>query len=555
MAYAFQSIINIAEICSKKGISHAVISPGSRNAPLTIVFANHPNIECISVVDERSAAFIAMGIAQQTQKTVVLICTSGSAGLNYAPAVAEACFQEIPLLILTADRPPEWIDQLDGQTIRQQAMYGKHAKNDYQLPVDYSHPDAVWHIERTVNEAINLTQLAPKGVVQINCPFREPFYPSEDQEITYDSKVKIIDQSDVNINFDQNLFKEVEQFEKILIVAGQDRFDQKLIDELNEIPFPVVADIISNVQRANHAIKHQDLMLANPDLQKKLGAIDLLITFGKSVLSKNLKIYLRKYKPKQHWHIQEYGTPADPFQSLTKVIYGKPNLFFENLKHFTKNRSSQFLNNWLEADKIPCFSPTFFENQPFSESESIYEVIKYLPDHSILHLANSMAVRYVNSYGFDNQQDIEVFCNRGTSGIDGCLSTAVGHGYVSNKINTLIIGDLSFLYDKNGLWNHCIKNNLRIILINNGGGGIFKMITKPSQLKGTESFFTTPQTQDIELICKQYDLNYKFCADKVALRYYMKDFFSSSECPSLLEVRTDMNKNVGVWVDFKKLFA
>ena len=177
MPYALQPIWNIAHICYKHGIENVIISPGSRSAPLTLAFARHENLNCKVVADERSAAFVALGIAQQTGKPVVLICTSGSAAYNYAPAIAEAYFQQIPLLVLTADRPPEWIDQLDGQTIRQNNIYGKHVKESYTLPVDLSHKDAIWHVGRIVSEAINLSKTYPFAPVHINAPFREPFYP------------------------------------------------------------------------------------------------------------------------------------------------------------------------------------------------------------------------------------------------------------------------------------------------------------------------------------------------------------------------------------------
>jgi 2-succinyl-5-enolpyruvyl-6-hydroxy-3-cyclohexene-1-carboxylate synthase len=180
-----QAVYNIAEICARHGITDVVLSPGSRSAPLTLAFARHPAFRGrVKVVpDERAAAFIGLGIAQATRRPVVLVCTSGTAGLNYAPAVAEAFFQQIPLLVLTADRPPEWIDQLDGQTIRQRNLYGAHAKGAFDFPADTSHPDAKWHSERIINEAINLTQAAPAGPVQVNVPLREPFYPKAGEEM------------------------------------------------------------------------------------------------------------------------------------------------------------------------------------------------------------------------------------------------------------------------------------------------------------------------------------------------------------------------------------
>ena len=212
-----QAVYNIAEICARHGITDVVLSPGSRSAPLTLAFARHPAFagRVRVVPDERAAAFIALGMAQATRRPVVLVCTSGSAGLNYAPAVAEAFFQQIPLLILTADRPPEWIDQLDGQTIRQQDLYGRHAKGTFDFPVDTTHPDAKWFSERIINEAINLSQAAPAGPVQVNVPLREPFYPKAGEEMKYEQDVSIFsERAATNMSFglgDAEFYQEIKQ--------------------------------------------------------------------------------------------------------------------------------------------------------------------------------------------------------------------------------------------------------------------------------------------------------------------------------------------------------
>ena len=188
-----QPIFNLIEICAKHGLKRAIISPGSRNAPLTMALARNPKIQCRSISDERSAAFIAIGITQQIKKPTILCCTSGSASLNYAPAVAEAFFQQIPLIILTADRPPEWIDQFDGQTIRQNGIYGEHVKNSYSIPVDLTNEAAQVHASRIMNEAINTSMEFPQGPVHINVPFREPFYPASNTvEETPDTAIKTL---------------------------------------------------------------------------------------------------------------------------------------------------------------------------------------------------------------------------------------------------------------------------------------------------------------------------------------------------------------------------
>jgi 2-succinyl-5-enolpyruvyl-6-hydroxy-3-cyclohexene-1-carboxylate synthase len=220
-----QAIFNIAEICARHGVIHAVLSPGSRCAPLTLAFARHPAIAVKTFSDERAAAFIGLGMAQVSKTPTVLICTSGTATLNYAPAVAEAFFQQVPLLLLTADRPPEWIDQLDGQTIRQENIYGRHIKRSFSFPADLSHPDAIWYAERIISEALLEAKAYPPGPVQVNVPLREPFYPEPETAITYSESVKVIEEVPPAFALAepvrQGLAKEMGAFKRILVVAGQ----------------------------------------------------------------------------------------------------------------------------------------------------------------------------------------------------------------------------------------------------------------------------------------------------------------------------------------------
>jgi 2-succinyl-5-enolpyruvyl-6-hydroxy-3-cyclohexene-1-carboxylate synthase len=392
-----QPIYNIAEICSQHGIKEVILSPGSRCAPLTLAFVRHPEIRTRTISDERSAAFIAMGIALQTQNAVALVCTSGSAAYNYAPAVAEAFYQQIPLLILTADRPPEWIDQLDGQTIRQDNIYGKHVKANFSLPVDLSHQDAKWHSERIVSEAINIAQAMPCGPVHINIPLREPFYPTDADPVKYNKDVKVIktiaSQNMISEADWKLLTEEFSQSKKILLVAGQSAYNENFIQQIGDLSFnlkaPVVTDIISNIHSAKGTIKNHDTILTdlNSAVIKDLQP-ELLITFGNSVISKSLKSFLRKFKARHHWHIQPGAVAPDTFQSLSRVIqFDDPAIFLNELSRRSKSKPDNYFNAWKHhelqcADKIQKF---FSSENSFSEFEAINTVINNLPDNSILH--------------------------------------------------------------------------------------------------------------------------------------------------------------------------
>ncbi|WP_338793122.1 2-succinyl-5-enolpyruvyl-6-hydroxy-3-cyclohexene-1-carboxylic-acid synthase [Bernardetia sp. MNP-M8] len=582
MSYALQPIWNIAHICHRHGIENVIISPGSRSAPLTLAFVRHKNLNCKVVADERSAAFIALGIAQQTNKPVVLICTSGSAAYNYAPAIAEAYFQQIPLLVLTADRPPEWIDQFDGQTIRQTNIYGKHVKESYTLPVDLSHEDAVWHIERTISEAINLCQTYPAAPVHINAPFREPFYPpievtnEEDDinslyenQIKYDNDVKIIEQihsrPKIRTQHWEQLLEVWNRTEKKLIVGGQMRYDERLIYALNGLEVTVVADVISNLHIVKNSIQHQDVFLMNRESLEELRP-ELLITFGKSVISKNLKKFLREYPAIEHWHIQPAGIAADTFQSLTKVIPLNPSYFFrkvlEKQTRFAESyRQSFFVDNWRGTDaEIKKLNAHFFEEQPFSEFEAVKRLMEHLPQRSNFHLANSMSVRYANYLNLDKDanKEIEIFSNRGTSGIDGSTSTAIGHALADDEtLNILLTGDVAFFYDRNAFWNNYLPKNLIVILLNNHGGGIFKMLPDAAKQPESDEFFVIKQPLNAQSLSKEFELEYTFCEDKSkiefqeALEKLELDVEKRSRI-SIVEVKTSIEINTKVFQDYKK---
>lgn len=566
-----QPIVNIAEICAQKGIKNFVLSPGSRCAPLTIALVRHPAIKTYTISDERSAAFIGLGIAQQTKNLVGLVCTSGSAGLNYFPAVAEAYYQEIPLLILTADRPPEWLNQQDGQTLHQYEVYGKHVKGSFQLTADYTHADSVWFIERTINEAINLANAFPQGPVHVNVPIREPFYPNINENVSFDKHVKIIE----NITSTKILSQEIwqtltklwEQFDKKLIVVGQHDFDPTLLKALKNlqesVKIPVIGDVLANIYPLPTSIGGHDVFLMgkNEVLKQNLQP-DLLITCGKSILSKNLKNFLRNSKPQQHWHIQMEGNVADSFQTLTHILPVKSNYFFQqileeiNLKNEIINEAQiDYCNLWRkEEGKAKQYLQQFFNpssSEIFSEFEAVKIVLDQLPESSILHLANSMPVRYANMIGLEKEKNIEIFANRGTSGIDGSTSTAMGAALMTEKIVTLITGDVAFFYDNNAFWHNYLPKNLRIILLNNHGGGIFRILEGSGSQPELAEYFETSQKLTAENLAKSHGMSYFKVEDALSLQNTLNHFFEQKDQPQLLEITTESIKNTEIFKKFK----
>jgi 2-succinyl-5-enolpyruvyl-6-hydroxy-3-cyclohexene-1-carboxylate synthase len=604
-----QAVFNIAEICAQHGITDVILSPGSRSAPLTLAFARHPAYrgKLRVVPDERAAAFIGLGIAQATRRPVVLVCTSGTAGLNYAPAVAEAYFQQIPLLVLTADRPPEWIDQLDGQTIRQRDLYGAHAKGTFDFPADTSHADAKWHAERMMSEAITLTAAFPAGPVQVNIPLREPFYPKAGEEMGYETTVKIIrdDQSNAVLPPAEilDLRQQLRAASRVLVVAGQQANNDSLTAALYEFAearqVPVVADTIANLSDVP-AVRRQDIFLAGMSKeQKEALRPDLLITFGQSLISKSLKLFLRDAAPAQHWHIQPAGPVADTFRRLTRVIRVQPAAFFQQLAVFetkdynrsggsnTSSSANQATSDvrvlgsnssgatndqtqlgsiatvateasisWQQIDAVAAaFLTDFFaaEGQPFNEFSAFHQALAALPDGTALHLANSMAVRYANILGLPAGKQIDVFANRGTSGIDGCNSTAVGAALVQpDRPVVLLTGDVAFFYDRNAFWHNYPTPNLRVVLFNNHGGGIFRMIDGPRQQPELDEFFETTQALTAENLCRDFSLRYLPVSSFGELATALPVFFAAETGAAVLEVFTDSKTNAAFFEEYRK---
>lgn len=543
-----QPIVDLVSLCAKKGVRHAILSPGSRCAPITLAFARHPEIHTKTISDERSAAFIALGMAQQLGQPVALVCTSGSAAYNYAPAVAEAYFQQIPLLILTADRPPEWIDQWDGQTIRQAEIYGKHVKGFYQFPDEFGHADKAWHANRIVNEAINLAADFPAGPVHINIPLREPFYPEKEEHFDFDKDLQVINQVKGKPTLSTDQKKVIEQellrYRKILIIPGQQFPDVALRQILDQIAANhqavVVTDSISNLQSSRTICLH-DHYVGNSELQNSLRP-DLIVSFGKSIISKSMKLFLRNSEA-AHWHIQPVGYVPDTYQHLEKTIANDP-LDFLHLIRQSVHANLEYAKKWTSIEeKVRKQLPSVIHRAEFGEYKALKTVLAEIPGTSKIHVANSMVVRYLNFLG---KIDPEVYCNRGTSGIDGSSSTAVGCAFVSDGFVTLITGDMAFFYDRNAYWHNYPVPNLRIILLNNHAGGIFRLIDGPARQPELEEYFETRQPLTGKYLAEEFGFGYHLATDEQSLAMGLEVFYEKSERPKILEILSESPKNAEV---------
>jgi 2-succinyl-5-enolpyruvyl-6-hydroxy-3-cyclohexene-1-carboxylate synthase len=550
-----QAVVDIVEILVKQGVKHAVLCPGSRSAAITLAFARNPAVACISIVDERSAGFVALGIALKTHSPVAIVCTSGSAVYNLAPAVAEAYFQEIPLIILSGDRPLEWIHQNDGQTIYQNGIFGKHVKESFQILADTTHPDQLWYSHRIGNEAYWLSVKKPIGPVHLNIHIREPFYPSKNETYLPSNYIRIIQKtSAINLlctDEKASLVNELKKHQKILIAIGQSKKSNKpnnhskIFNSKNGII--VLADSISNTENSTKYHDHY-LNPKNVDF-----CPDLLITIGESFISKSFKKYLLVNKPKAHWHFNEGSVIKDTFQTITKVIDTE---VASTLELIIENCTSQneYSDIWQRAEQdIAIKMSNFFKaNLVKADLCFYYLLLQNLPLNCNIHLANSMAIRYANILGFRPIASQEVFANRGTSGIDGCLSTAVGVAMAnSDTLNVVFIGDLAFQYDKNALWNKNLPSNLRIVIMNNSGGGIFRLIDGPRSQPELEEFFETQQKTTAKNTVIDSGIDYYSVESINNFESLLQGFFAEKGKSKCLEIFTDPIENQVIFEKFK----
>ncbi|MFQ5603887.1 MAG: 2-succinyl-5-enolpyruvyl-6-hydroxy-3-cyclohexene-1-carboxylic-acid synthase [bacterium] len=565
------SIVQIAEICARNGVSNFIISAGSRSAPLTLAFVRHPNLTCRTVVDERSAAFIALGLAQQLEKPVGLVCTSGTAVLNYAPAVAEAFYQQIPLLVFTADRPPEWIDQNDNQTIHQREVFRPHCRGSFELPVDTSHPDARWHSERIISEAIHLSLQPVAGPVHINVPLREPLYP--DSEFNYHEDCKTIFPTPATRVLEDAVWSELmtvwQTASRRLILGGLNKPSPALADALTALQQDEQSVFIGDVTSNLHGVQKVFFsdFITGTDSESLLHELapELLVSFGGPVVSKNLKSFLRRFKPQNHWHIQTDFRFIDTFQSLTRVVPVSPEYFFTNLagladlnKSDKKTQTTPNLNTffgvWSKLDhRARQAFKTFLQHLPHCEFSVMNLLLRSLPSSSQVQLGNSFIVRLANFLGLEPTSKIRVNSNRGTSGIDGTLSTAVGAALATEDLTTAIIGDLAFFYDRNALWHRYLPSNLRIVVINNQGGGIFRILDGARDLPELAEHFEVEHGLTAKNTAQDHGLNYLACDSLATLERTLKEIFSPAEKPAILEILTDKKVNTDTFLQFKSM--
>ena len=551
MTTSFERIQILTDLLEKHQIKNVIFSPGSRNAPLVIGINSNPYFKTKVVVDERSAGFIALGMAQELNEPVVICSTSGSATLNYAPAICEAYYQKIPLLILTADRPPEWINQGEGQSINQTAIYNNYIEGSFQFPVD-ENPDTLWQSGRLTNEAINLTKKSNRPV-HINLPFREPLYHTTQQgssrnKITLSKVEKSIAKKSWN-----EISKQWNECSKRLIICGLNKRNNELNTILNKLAKDeqtiILTETTSNLM-GSEFIPCIDRLLerieGNPEFIP-----DLIVSIGGPIISKKLKTLFRNFNPKEHWHVNEDDNAMDVFTSLTRIIPINETDFFkkiESINHYSSE--GKFRELWLnEHFKARENHEKFMAKAPWSDLLAHHIIQANVPGNSNIQLGNSTSVRYAQL--FETQKKLKFNSNRGVSGIDGSTSTALGAALVTDQETVLITGDLSFVYDSNALWNNYVPKNLKLIVLNNDGGGIFNIIPGASTSEFTQQNFVSNNPAEIKSLAKAYQVNYLYASSSEELKKQLNILFKSN-ASIILEINTKKAANSKVLNDYFK---
>lgn len=538
----------LARLCAAKGVRHAVISPGSRSAPLVIAFTKHAEIECHLVIDERSAAFFALGMAQQLHAPVALICTSGSAVLNYGPAIAEAFYQRVPLLVITADRPEEWVDQGEGQAIRQQGVLALHMKRSVQLPRLMSDALARWHAGRLINEAIDFSLLPVPGPVHVNAPFAEPLYglteQADDRGIEQPSKAiaQVMTESFVLPDHARWLIANLSHCRKAMVLCGQGQWSAGLKQQLGQLAalpqVTVMVEATSNLDDAAFITCIDRVIEGVNETNAADLKPDLLITFGGAVVSKRVKGLLRQWRPEQHWNIDAGQRHHDTYQSLTHDIAVSPEVFFAQVAASVKPSESMYGEAWRMVDaRTRERHAAIWDGSPWCDLKASGIILERIPEGSDVHLANSTPARYAQL--FDRRIGLRWFSNRGTSGIDGCTSTAVGSAFASQRPTTLITGDTAFLYDSNAFWNRHLSPLLRVIVIDNGGGNIFRYIEGPDKEPALLPWFEAQHGRDPMTLLESFGLPSYEAYDETSLRGALEQLYAQHDTPAALVVRTD----------------
>ncbi len=527
----------LARVLKEHHCEHLVVAPGSRNAPL-IYACSAEGFKTYSIPDERAAAFTALGMALEDGKPAAVICTSGSAAANFLPAVTEAYYQKVPLVVITADRPLEWVGQGAGQTIQQEGIYGKHILGEANLLRDPQDDLARQYNLRISQEALlNLY----KGPVHINVPFDEPLYNEYDGPKEHFRIIRRpATQRQLNDQDFNDLRCRFEAAERPMILVGQmspnPHLEKALAQLMEKRPFLLLSETLSNLNHIEGIHSIDRMVNTLKDEEKDLLRPDLLISLGGEIVSKMIKAYLRGSDNFEHWHFTEDEVFKDTFHKLSLNLDCDAAWFFQQLNDSTTAKDNPWVKEVLELEaRKRILHQDYLKRVSFSDLGVYRDLIQYLPPQTVLHCANSAGIRYAQL--FDHREDVRHYANRGTSGIDGSTSTAIGHALCTNDQVVLITGDVAFQYDNAAFWNDRLPDNLKVIVLNNKGGNIFRIIKGPDRIEGFERFQETQHQLDLSNVAAIYGIPHQVVEQQSELAETIQGLFENPGI-SILEIKT-----------------
>ncbi|MCG8699163.1 MAG: 2-succinyl-5-enolpyruvyl-6-hydroxy-3-cyclohexene-1-carboxylic-acid synthase [Bacteroidales bacterium] len=543
-----QHISDLVHIFRERGVAGVVMASGSRNAPLIQAFIKS-GLQLHSMVDERSAAYYALGLSLGKRKPAVLVCTSGTAVLNFAPAVAEAFNQKTPLIVLTADRPPEIIGQNENQTIHQKDVFGKNCLKSFSLPCEPNTGQQLECSSKIIQDAYRLATSGETGPVHINIPLEEPLY----EELPPARNTELIEEELTGWHVDDELFLELES-KQILVVCGYGNPKDELSGFINEIHkrgAVVIAEPISNIN-INGAIKQPEQVLRMAESSIDRLKPEIVLYFGGQVVSKCLSSFLKQCEEAKFIHIRNTARVRNPFKNFDRQVECSPEMFFSQLAQSDIGFNSNYQKMWQSPVVQYKESRTYHvKDVEYGDLKSLALLAGKTTRNDIVFLGNSSIVRYFQQFDFESKY---IYANRGTSGIDGCISTALGIAQTTNNRLFCVVGDLSFIYDSNAFWVKDIPKNLKVVVINNNGGGIFQLLEGPKKIEGLLEYQDVKHNVDIKKLCEAYGVSHYYMDQKSEFDQIFKIFVNDIRA-SVLEIDTKNIANSKIYTDYlKKLY-
>jgi 2-succinyl-5-enolpyruvyl-6-hydroxy-3-cyclohexene-1-carboxylate synthase len=545
------------------GVTDVVVSPGSRSTPMAMVMAEHPELKVHIHVDERSAAFFALGIAKSTKRAVAILCTSGTAAANYFPAIVEARYSRVPLIVLTADRPHELREVGAPQAIDQIHLYGQHVKWFAEMALPEKNNEVIRYARTVCARAAAIACQAPAGPVHLNFPLREPLIPKIDEELFKLEERPMgyvqVRNGELTINDEQlaEVAQMLKSYSKGIIVCGNiadERFAAAVTQLSDKLKFPILADPLSQLRSGKHNLENiiegYDTFLRNEDAKEILRP-EVILRFGAMPISKALTIFLKENHHINQFVIDGAGGWRDPGALSTEMIYCNETIFCERLLEFTDpNSTTDFLVKWQEVNRLTKENMARIkDNSQLSESGLFYQLADLLPEGATLFVGNSMPIRDIDSFFLNNKKSIKIIANRGANGIDGTVSTALGVAVYSKPLY-LVLGDLTFFHDLNGLIAAKLYDiDIHIILINNNGGGIFSFLPQSEHPKNFELLFGTPLNIEFEHAVRMFNGSFVKVTDWDHFNEMMKKSHDTKGI-NVYEISTKRDRNTAEHREF-----